>query len=132
MSKIMDFIKYGRQIGNVHSDGSVLRKGNSFFGKEGVRTLLDKDGVVQKFICKNYRTEDTFEVVHATPIKDDYLKRYNVVKTFYCNNPKSPHIQEHKFVGKYYNGSNGTNVGWYISPGSDISTKKHLLQPRTK
>ncbi len=132
MSKIMDFIKYGRQIGNVHSDGSVLRKGNSFFGKKVVRTLLDKDGVVQKFICKNYRTEDAFEVVHATPIKDDYLKRYNVVKTLYCHNPEHPFIQEHKFVGKYCNGSDGTNVGWYISSGSDISTKTHLLQPRTK
>lgn len=132
MSKIMDFIKYGRQIGNVHSDGSVLRKGNSFFGKEGVRTLLDKDGVVQKFICKNYRTEDAFEVVHATPIKDDDLKRYNVVKTLYCHNPEYPLIQEHKFIGKYYNGSDGTNVGWYISPGSDISTNTYLLEPRTK
>ena len=29
---------------------------------------------------KNYKNKDTFEVVHATPIKGDYCERYNVVK----------------------------------------------------
>ena len=130
MSRILDFIKYGKQIGKNHSDGSVLRKGNSFLGMKNVRTLLDKDGVVQKFIYKHYKNKDTFEVVHATPIKGDLLDRYNVVKNVYCNNPKEPSIHEYKFIGEYYEGSIGTNIGWFLSEGSSLSIKNYQLIPR--
>ena len=130
MSRILDFIKYGKQIGKTHSDGSVLRKGNSFFGMKNVRTLLDKDGVVQKFIYKHYKNKDTFEVVHATPIKGDYCERYNVVKTVYYNDSKYPHIHEYKFIGKFSDGSDGTNMGWFLFPSSHISAKNYLLKSR--
>ena len=125
----MDFIKYGRQIGNVHSDGSVLRKGNSLFGQEGVRALLDKEGVVQKFICKNRKTQDTFEVVHATPINNN---KYNVVKMYYCNDAQVPFIRENRYIGERIKKDDGTNIDWELASGNDMSTKLHFLKPRVK
>ena len=133
MSKIMDFLKYGRQIGNVHSDGSVLRRGSFLFAEENIKTLLNKDGVVQKFIFKINLDRDSFVVVRATPVKNDHLERYNILKTYFCNNAKKPFIKEQKFIGEYFDGMDGKPLGWLPSPDCTNKTSiTYFLKPRTK
>lgn len=117
---IIDTLKYGTKVGNTHKDGSVLRKGNDYLGIPNTKTLLDKDGEVKKFITRTRRTKDAFEITTATPIKSEnnYLDEHNVVKTYYNNEPNNRFIQETSFIGRYFDGSDGGNRGWFLSKGN--------------
>ena len=138
IKNITNTLSYGFQHGKTHRDGSVVRKGNDYLGKSGVRTILDKDGNVKEYICKKWLSKDTFEVVHATPIKNDSIRpseeswrrEYDVVKSHYINRKDGDRcIIEDRFVGQYYDGSEGTNRGWFLSRynQSNVSSETYKL-----
>jgi len=100
--KAYRYVRYGKQIGKVHADGSTLHKGNSLFGTPGTKYVVGKKGDVKKVITRERVGKSCFRVTQAVPKKSDsYIRRneWDVTRTIYSNEPRG--IGEFKFIGKY-------------------------------
>lgn len=124
--KLIEAVLYGKQVGKTHTDGSRLRKGNTFMGTPGTKFLLDENGEVIKFFEKKRLSKDTFEVVQGKPITDSHLDEHHITRTIYSTEPGNRYIIEDQYVGRYFNGRDGENVGWGLSRGGVKTTHTEL------
>jgi len=67
--KAYRYVRYGKQIGKVHADGSTLHESQDIFGIARTKCLVGKDGDVKKIITRERYIDKrgSFKVTQATP-----------------------------------------------------------------
>lgn len=104
------YFKYGRQIGQVHPNGSRLYSGN-YFRKTGekTKTLVGRDGTVLKTISNRRTGKDCFNCEYVETIPDS--TQALITRTSYCNMPPYRYIHKDMFIGEK------TSNGWALAKG---------------
>lgn len=124
ITSVYRFIRYGRQIGKVHSNGSRLYSGSYIRKSGGTKTLVSHNGDVLRTISKRKISPYCFEVedVERIPRSSKAL----VKSTTYSNDESLRCIVQDQFIGEKYPN------GWALAGGNGanfISSNTSHLKP---
>ena len=118
------FVRYGRQIGKVHTNGSRLYSGSYIRKSGGTKTLVSHKGDVLRTISKRKTGPYCFEVedVEKIPHSNKALVRSSI----YSNQEPLRFIVQDVFIGEKYPN------GWALAGGNGanfISSNNYHLKP---
>ena len=124
VTSVYRYVRYGRQIGNVHANGSRLYSGSYFRKSGGTKTLVSYKGDVLRTISKRRTGPYSFQVedVERIPRSNKALVR----SSDYSNEDSLRFIAQDMFIGEKYPN------GWALAGGNGanfISSNTYHLPP---
>ena len=116
------FIKYGKQVGKVHSDGAILYSGG-LFGRGGkfTKRLIGADGRVLRVIERVPLHKECLYVEDSR--LNPRTNMTTITRTIYCKNKS---IGKDVFISKEKPG----DKSYTIDPNSQVSSNYHIFRNR--